>query len=156
MNIVAEFDKPYVPRGAEDGKFVVLDPTTITGLPSTSEGRFAVLTYQTNPLSLSGASIDINTLDVDTTMDMPLALSAGDITTVSFVPNIQLLEVYNNDGSDVIHIGFNTYADLPALSSTGLPIKGDVLYSIERDTTQVTVGCVAGSADVRIFGHYKI
>jgi hypothetical protein len=53
---VVDFSQSYPTAEAERGKFVRLDSSTITGLPSASRGRYAVLTYPVNSFFMGGSA----------------------------------------------------------------------------------------------------
>lgn len=71
--ISGDFSRGYSPAEAERGKFVVLDPTTITGLPSSSNGRYALLVYHVNSdvLQLSSSNVIVSSVIItnDITVD---------------------------------------------------------------------------------------
>lgn len=150
MNVI--FSEGYAPAEAERGKFTVIDPTTITNLPSSSRGRYAVLTYNigsdTSAIVLSGGL-------PNTTTEELLTFSANDSASLTFNPAINLLEISNrSDGSVYLTYAIPPTTDFETLTSCGLEIAKGSFYSIDRTTTTITMGSVAGG-NVVVFGHYK-
>lgn len=92
----------------------------------------------------------------DTTVYSSIAVPATGVATVNFASNITLLEVFNNDDTLPVFIGFNNVT-LPTLSAMALPVVAETYYSVERDTSVVYIGNVdpSTSIDVRVIGHRK-
>lgn len=176
MTIQADFSVGYPPVQAENGKFIYLDPTTLTNYPSTftnsdgltgipSTGRYAILTYQVNPatISLSGASISvsdvtisniltsINVLPTATAIVSSLTLTSNTSANLTFTPKITLLEIYNNS-TGKIYFDYNPSVTFSDLTNKGMIIDGESFYSIEKNITNIVIGSISG-ADVRVFGH---
>jgi len=93
---------------------------------------------------------------VDTTVYNPLMMAPTSVSAVNFANNVTLLEVFNNDNTLPIYVGFNSVA-IETLSAQGLPIVAESFYSIDRDTSTVYIGNADPllSVDVRVVGHYK-
>jgi hypothetical protein len=158
-----DFNKPFSPSLAENGKFVPIDMSTITGYPSTytngegltgvpTNGRFAVLTYNigtdTSNLILSGGL-------PNTTNENLLTFVTNSSSSLSFSPAANLMEISNRSNGSI----YITYSNPPTtnfgtLTAAGLEIPKGSFYSIERTTTLITIGSVAGG-NVVVFGHYK-
>jgi hypothetical protein len=147
MSIEVNFASGYAPAEAERGKFVVIDSSTLTGLPSSSRGRYALLTYDINATS---ATNTVNLLP-NTTLENVLTLTNASSSTLIFSPPVVDFEVFS--GNESIYLSFNatTYNDLTA---KGLPIQSNSYYSMKREISRVSIGTLS-SCEVRTFGHYR-
>ena len=95
-----------------------------------------------------------NTL-VDTTIYESINVAPTSISTVTFSPNVNVVEIYNNELTLKTYVGFNNVA-IQTLSAQALPIEPESFYSIERKTTTLYVGNADASEtlDIRVIGHY--
>jgi len=142
MSIVAKFDTGYAIAEAERSKFVPLDTSTITGLPSSSRGKCAVLVYQVNSTDSLLASVATS---------YGITLTANQLSTVTFNPVASFVEIYNNSDNN-IYFSYDTAITFPVLTSTGMVINSAVYFTISRPVTSLVVGSV-GATDVRILAH---
>lgn len=143
------FDQGYAPAEAERGKFAVIDPSTMTGLSSASRGRYAMLTYSVG----TDASTTVLSGGLpNKTSEFAQTFAVNTSATITFSPPATLMEI-SNRSSGSIYLTYNPTTFI-TLTASGLSIAKDALYSIERTTTSITIGSVAGG-DVVIFGHYK-
>ena len=181
-----DFNKLYSPAECTRGSWVPIDSSTISGgLPSASRGRYAQLNYiiGSEPgalsLALSGgnvilpvSSVNINEpLSIentvgqdfvvtqnlpDTTTYSSISVPICSISTVNFSPNVTLLEVYNNNSTLPVYVGFNNVI-LSTLSAQALPVVAEAFYSVSRDTSVVYIGNVntTSTINVIVVGHRK-
>lgn len=147
-----DFSLPYVPRGAEDGKFVVINPTTITGYPSGGMGRTAVLTYN---IGTDTSSVIISGGLPNTTQEKLITLATNASAVVSFAPAVTLMEISNRSNGS-LYLTYNTaVSSFVTLTGASIEITQGSFYSIDRTTTGVVIGSIAGGNAV-VFGHYKV
>lgn len=141
-------NQTFAPAEAERGKFAPIEMSTLSPEYS-GRGRYAVLTYQINPVSLSG---DIN-LDplVDSSIYESISVNPESTADITFSTTVRLLEVYNNSTTDPIYLSFNNID----ITENGLPIAPEAFYSIERQVgTFYLENPSNNNIDVRIIGHY--
>lgn len=195
MTITANFSAPYPPSLAESGKFVVLDSSTIVGYPSSYNnvdsspsavptlGKYAILTYQTNPSNLILSSGNVTVSSVEVTNAVTIGTINDTITVDTIQTQLSTLEllpttVVNSsltlaaNGSSVItyspiarfieiynnsngkiYFDYNAAVTYPNLTAKGMIVDADSYYGIDKNVTTLVVGTVSAS-DVRIFGHY--
>ncbi len=183
----AQFDKRFSPAEATRGSWVPLDPTTISGgIPSASRGKYAQCAYIVGSepgalsISLSGGNVILPVSSVnidepvrienepgqdfivtqnfpDTTTYSSVSVPATGVATINFASNVTLLEIFNNDETLPVFVGFNNVG-LGTLSAVALPVVAETYYSVERDTSVVYIGNVdpSSSVDVRVIGHRKV
>ncbi len=149
----------YTPAEAERGKFVVVNPSTLSamGYPSGGYGKYAMLTYNigtnttvpgassSNPLFVTQAGT--NTVTVSTVS------FNNTLSSIVFSPPIVFLEVYNNDASNKLYISYETLSTVSTLTARGLPISAQGYYSIERTISNLVIGSNIPITDARVFGH---
>jgi hypothetical protein len=99
MNV--DFGQGYAPQQSENGKFVVIDSSTIVGLPSASQGRYAVLTYNIGLDSAAPGASGTNPLYVNVTNPVSIngTISADlieieNVNISTTVSSIELLPIY--------------------------------------------------------------
>jgi len=157
MNVI--WDQAYPPQMAANGSFAPLDMSTITEYPTAGDGRYAVLSYVVNPISLtwdtSGEPVQSIPVREDDNTEYSFNFT-NSLTTINFNPSISFLEVFNNDNSNKVYIRFYSTTSVSAISAIGLPILAQSYYSIERDITTLTVGTNLTATDIRVFGHYRV
>jgi hypothetical protein len=90
MNV--DFSQGYAPAQSENGKFVVIDSSTITNLPSTSQGRYAVLTYQVGTATTSPGASSSN----------PTYVNVVNPVTLNGVISADLIEIENVNISSTV------------------------------------------------------
>ena len=92
----------------------------------------------------------------NTTVYNSVTIGPESVSIINFSTNIILLEIFNNDTSLPIYLGFNN-EPIETLSGNALPVTPETYYSIERDIAVVYIGNadVTESIDVRVVGHYK-
>lgn len=140
----------YPISDAENGKFVLLDMSGITGYPQLSANdsyrgvRYAILVKSVD----SGAEVF--------TSDTIWLASSAIAPAVAYSPTppatLSELEVYNNSGDTIYFLASTaTYANVIA---NGVIIKTNTSYIIQKSVSTFTIGSSAGG-DVRIIGHYK-
>jgi len=145
-----DFTQGYNPAGAENAKFVTINSSTITGLPSTSEGRTAVLTYN---IGTDTGSIIISGGLPNTTSQQLITLTTNSSALVAFAPAVTLMEI-SNRSSGSLYLSYNSVATFATLTAVGIEITQGSFYSINRTTTSMILGSHAGGNAV-VFGHYK-
>lgn len=150
---MTDFTTPYIPRIAEDGKFVPIDATTLStlGYPASGGmGRFAILTYNVGAAgTVGGTGTANNTVIYSGTYSN----SATVITAPSAAP-FSYLEVYNNSGD-------NAYVMVSATSYNSLTSQGIVLlpasfYSISRVINAFTIGTAVSTVNLRVIAHNRV
>lgn len=152
MSIVAKFDTSYAIAEAERSKFVPLDPATIDGLPATSRGKCAVLTYVVNGVEAAVVQSLTALTPLDTVpKSYGLTLTANQSATITFNPVASFVEIYNNSDNK-FYFSYDTTITYPVLTSTGMVINSAVYFTISRHVTSLVVGSVDGS-DIRILAH---
>lgn len=145
---------PYAPSMAEDGKFVVIDPTTLStlGLSVTgSIGRFAVLTYSIGGSTMitpsSGTKLTPNSRD-----KYKFVTATPVATAIALQTNTQLIELYN-EGPQPIYFDFSNNTNFATLSTDGMILASGSFYSIEMNAEYISIGSAA--ATVRLFNYYS-
>lgn len=104
MTIQADFSIPYPPSQAEDAKFVVLDPLTIPNYPATytdsytgsaipTNGKVAILTYETNPSNLILSSGNVTVSSVIVTNPLTIGTINDTITVDTIQSTISTMEM---------------------------------------------------------------
>lgn len=164
MSIDVIWENAMSPAEAERGKFLAIDTASLTGLgyPETGRGKYCVLTYNIAPasiISLSGVTIAV---------EEPLTVSVGNSTQLSavtlvsavpqvinFSPMVNTVEILNNDSTKSVYLLWGT-TTISALTSQGLVLGGGAYYSIDRATTQLSLGSIENNINVRVFGHYEV
>lgn len=153
-----DFSQGYAPAQAERGRFVVIDPTTLTNLPSASQGRYAVLTY--NIGTSTGSPGTSATTPIYTVAVNPNTLYVASSTywnqAYSFTPPaaLQSIEIYNNSNNTTVFFLASSVTHA-TLSSYGMPIGSYSYYSLANTSIANFTICASPSADVRIMGFYK-
>ena len=151
MAITPDFSQGYPTAEAERGKFVVLDPSTITGLPSGSRGKYAVLTYNVNGSGSNGGSV------VEIAQPSNIEIKSQSINTtrevISFAQSVRRIEIFNTNPQSTIYVSLNPdlTTDFDTLTSIGMPIER--YYSTDFQTDKIAIGATE-SSDVRIIGHF--
>ena len=158
-NITAQFTTAYNPYNAENGKFVCLDTESL-GL-SSSYGRFAVLTYQTNPsnLILSGGSVLVNNVCAIITDNYT---EANTIWVGASTYGVAQLNVYNNFTQEftIFNGTVGTVYCLPSATNYnnllvyGMPVLPNEKFSMKINTNDISIASISGG-DVRIIGSYS-
>jgi hypothetical protein len=163
----------YAPAEAERGKYVVLDMSTITDYPSSGRGKYAMLTYNVSPVTLSisgglnigGITSPVTVTNVAsaalyTTQTLPTSnyIWSGTYNTSatvinSIIPVAKTFEVYNKS-VNTAYLLFSNTTDINVLTAVGLPINSGSFYSIQREVNVFSIGCDGDTSDLRIFGHY--
>ncbi len=146
-----DFSQGYNPAGAENAKFVTINSSTISGLPSASEGRTAILTYN---IGTDTSSIMISGGLPNTTTERLITLGAASSAVITFSPAVTLMEISNRLAGSIYLSYSNAVTSFVSLTAAGIEISQGSFYSIDRTTSYVTIGSVVGG-NVVIFGHYK-
>jgi len=131
----------YSPANAENGKFVKIDTSTISGYPASGLGKFAILT---------------KSIDTPITLTNTLWVGSSSITPITnvFIPpaTLTLLDIYNASNNTIYVYPATTTGALA--SSTGMPVTSSQKLTINSAITAFTIFPIANPADVRIFGYY--
>jgi hypothetical protein len=156
MNV--DFSQGYAPAQGERGKFVVIDPSTLTGLPSASQGRYALLTYSVGSLTTAPGASASNPLYISTSNPDTLYMvsSTYNITARTFTPPapLQSIEIYNTTNNSTAYFMASTVSSY-TLSTYGMPIGAYSYYSLANTSIANFTICATPSADLRIMGYYK-
>jgi hypothetical protein len=138
-----DFSQSYPPSIAEDGKFVVINPSTLTGLPSASTGRFAVLTYNIGTAigSVSGNSIYVASGTYNT-----------NVTTLTPPAPLQKLEIYNTTSSSTVYF-LASATTAGNVTSFGMPIPANTYYTLNAPVATLSL-CATTTVNVRVIGYY--
>ena len=154
------FDRTYPIAEAERGKFVPLTIADLTtnGMSasalSASRGRYALITYQLNSPTISGATIETQVPDANEVHSLTIAPTA--VSAVAFTNPSSLIEIYNNSSGNNVYL-YYAATDYVTLSAQGMIIEPGTYFSIEREATSIWVGADGPtSTDIRIFSHYTI
>lgn len=147
MSIQVDFTKGYPTAEAERGKFVVIDPSTITDLPSGSRGRYALLVYNVNG---GDVEVDIPTL---TGVDIKSTNITNNLTTITFDQPVQRVEIFNTNPASIVYLSLvsSAVSTFAQLTSTAMPVER--FYSADFETSSIAIGATEAS-DVRIIGHF--
>ena len=149
-----KFNETYAPAEAERGKFAPIDATTLTSLPSSSRGRYAVLTYSVGSESAtaSGATY-IDTGVANTTYIGSTTFYGGSATVLTPPAPLKYLEIYNNSGNSCYMLPQST--NVNTVTSQGMIVTQYAFYSLSRTIPAITISLDATkSADLRVIGHY--
>jgi hypothetical protein len=156
MNV--DFSQGYAPAQGERGKFVVIDSSTITDLPSSSQGRYAVLTYNIGNATTSPGASSSNPIYISTVKPNTLYMVSDTYYNVAnvFTPSVALetLEIYNNTNNSTVYFMASNVSST-TLSAKGIPINSYSYYSLTIPSISQFTICATPSADVRIMGFYK-
>ena len=164
MSINPVWGETYSISEAERGRFVPLDMSTTTQYPTSGRGKFALLTYDvgTNSTAISssgGISTAVTVIStaptlVNTTQNYSNNTFTTVVSTITFNPIIQNIEIFNKSGN-YAYISWNAIG-FSALTSTGLPIPNGSYYNLDRSISAMYIGAEGANSDIRIFGHYKV
>lgn len=174
----------YPVSEAERGRLVPLDMSSVSAYPVSGRGKFAVLTYTVNPISISSLSLSMTGIDSIGTLGSVLSpvsayiltspisavvmsqaantmyvasSSYGPVATVIDIgQTFKFIEVFNNTAA-VAYFMAST-VDFSQLTSQGLPVLSGpgTFYSLDREVASFTVGAVSSGTDLRIFAHYRV
>ena len=180
-----KFHERFSPAEATRGQYVPIDTSTLSDYPiSGSRGRYTQLNYIVGSepgalsLALSGGNVILpvsavnieEPLQIENTpgqlftvsQNLPdsvyvesVTLTANQIKQITFTTPIQIIELYNNSGSnDIYYLPYLTTSAV--LSADGLPIKHNSYYSMDRSISTISIyNDSVTNSDVKILGHYK-
>lgn len=157
MNV--NFASTYPPAQAERGKFVVIDSSTITGLPSASQGRYALLTYNVGSDSTSPGASATYPMYVSLNYPNTLYMASGTYynQAYTFTPSVPLqkLEFYNNTNNSTVYFMASSVSH-NTVSSYGIPIGAYTYYNLGDISISNFTICATPSADICIQGYYRV
>lgn len=132
---------PYNPSIAEDGKFVPVSTSTISGYPTSGFGKYAVLVK----------SVDTPITLTNTTWIGSTSISPG--SNVFYPPAaLIVLDIYNNSSNTIfVYPGVTTGA---TASTDGMPVISSSRYTINSTLTAFTISPTVVSSNIRIIGYY--
>ena len=144
------WNSPYPISDAENGKFVHVDMSGITGYAALSANdsyrghRYAVLVKSVE----SGSEA----FSADTVWVASSAIAAATAYSPTPPATLSEVEISNNSGGSIYFLPSATsYAQL---SANGIIIANNTYYSQKKSISSFTIGSSAGG-DVRVLGHYK-
>ncbi len=153
------FNTRFACAEAERGKFTVLTSEELQRFGMTmqtlsaSRGRYALLTYQVNSPTLSGATVETqvpNENEVHSFISSPAT-----VYPLVFVNRSSLIEIYNKSTNNIYLYYSATTAQ--AITANGMVVEPGTYYSIERETSGIwLVSDGSTDSDIRVFNHYTI
>lgn len=132
------WNSSYVPYAAENGKFVVLNPSTFTGYPSSGLGKYAVLTYPINQIN-STSWIGTSSFGVSGVLN----------PSIPFV--LHRLEIQNLTNNDEVYF-IPSAVNYETAKLNGIRINNNTLYTTQVELSSFTIASNSGGS-VRIIGY---
>lgn len=116
------FDEPYTLGMADYGKFVKVDRSYVEslGYPASGHGKYALMTYMVNPISLSASDISIGSVEIK---------DADTDTNVNVIPlassNAMTVAIVDGSGDQFTSLGTVLYAvsGVPTPVADGDPVN---------------------------------